>query len=39
LRKDGSAIRVNFNGADGSPADQFAAEYSASNAREKSQLI
>jgi hypothetical protein len=32
-------VGITLNGADGSPPEQFAAEYSATSAREKSQLI
>jgi hypothetical protein len=39
LRKNGCAVGINLNGADGSPPEQVAAEYAATSACEKSQLI
>jgi hypothetical protein len=32
-------VGIDFNGTDGAPAEQQATEYSATSAREKSQLI
>jgi hypothetical protein len=39
LGKALAAVGIEFDGADGSPAEQFAAEYASTSAREKSQLI
>jgi hypothetical protein len=39
LRKNGCAVGITFNGAHGSPPEEFSPEYSATSAREKSQLI
>jgi hypothetical protein len=37
--KDAPGIVIDFNGADSAPSEQFAAEYAASSACEKCQLI
>jgi hypothetical protein len=39
LSKNGRCVGIKFNGADGSPPEELPPEYSATSAREKSQLI
>jgi hypothetical protein len=39
LHKNGCGVGIKFNGADGSPPEELPPEYSATSAREKSQLI
>jgi hypothetical protein len=39
LAQNPNCVGLPFNGADGSPSEQLAAEYSATSAREKCQLI